>query len=49
VELTIPLTATPDRRYYVGVVVDEEDEVPDVLEWNNATCLPVDVVSAPPS
>lgn len=39
--VTVPSNATPGRNYWLGVIIDEEDNVSEVNESNNATYIPI--------
>lgn len=41
VTLTIPANLDANRNYWLGVIVDENDAIAEVVEWNNATYLPI--------
>ncbi|MCH9675896.1 MAG: hypothetical protein K0U93_30950 [Gammaproteobacteria bacterium] len=39
--VTIPTTLASATDYWIGAVVDEDDSLGEVAEWNNATYLPI--------
>ncbi len=41
VTLTIPSNLDANRNYWLGVIVDENNAIAEVVEWNNATYLPI--------
>lgn len=43
-ELTIP-NWLPPGAYWLGPVVDERREIPEIAEWNNATYIPIQLCS----
>lgn len=42
-KLTIPDDLTSGKNYWIGAVVDEDDRIPEAVEWNNATYIPISV------
>ena len=41
--VTLPSTLTSGEYYWIGAIIDEEDNVSEEVEWNNATRLPIKV------
>jgi subtilase family serine protease len=39
--LTIPSDLTSGINYWLGVIIDEDDRIAEMVEWNNATYLPM--------
>ncbi|MBN1959972.1 MAG: hypothetical protein JW841_03430 [Deltaproteobacteria bacterium] len=39
--LTIPSTLNHGQNYWVGVIIDENDNISEAVEWNNATYIPI--------
>jgi hypothetical protein len=43
VTLTIPSNLTPNTNYWLGVIIDENGAIPEAVEVNNATYIPIRV------
>lgn len=41
--VSLPSTLTSGEYYWIGAIIDEEDNVSEEVEWNNATRLPIKV------
>jgi subtilase family serine protease len=41
--VSLPSTLTSGEYYWLGAIIDEEDNVSEEVEWNNATYLPIKV------
>jgi len=39
----LPNDLDPDTDYWIGAIVDEDDEIDEVVEWNNATYIGIHV------
>jgi len=43
VTLTIPSDLTANTNYWIGAVIDEDNNISEAVEWNNATYIPLRV------
>ena len=43
-KLTIPDDLAAGKSYWIGAIVDEKDTIVEVVEWNNATYIPIKVL-----
>jgi hypothetical protein len=41
VDLVIPSDLTPNTKYWLGVIIDENNAIAEAVESNNATYIPV--------
>ena len=41
--LTIPSNLNSGQRYWIGVIIDENDVINENREWNNATYIGIEV------
>lgn len=41
--VTIPRDLATDRTYWLGAIIDENNEIAEAVEWNNATYIPIRV------
>jgi hypothetical protein len=44
VDLVIPSDLTPDTNYWLGVIIDDNNIIPEAVESNNATYVPIRVI-----
>ena len=39
--VTIPSNLTVGQNYWLGVIIDEDGKISEIVEWNNATYIPI--------
>ena len=47
--LPIPTDLTIGENYWLGVIVDSDDEIEEYVEWNNATYIPIRIEGSVPN